>query len=213
MTTQFGMEGCALIHMLAQVGAPATVVYLDTHFFFRETYELRDRLVDHYPTIHFENRGALLTCAEQEKLYGPELWRSDPDRCCQIRKVEPMQRVLEGVDAWITGIRRDQSSSRSAIRQVEWDWQFDLLKISPLAAWTRGQVWDYVRGNNAPYNPLHEREYPSIGCTHCTKPVPGSTPSEYSREGRWSQAGKTECGLHVDNDGPMTPEPEGAINA
>ncbi len=196
MTTSFGMEGCALIDMYARLGGPLTVVYLDTMFFFPETYALRDRMIERYPMIRFVNRGTTLTPEEQERRYGPELWKTDPDRCCRLRKVEPMAEVMREVDVWITGLRRSQSETRAALRVVDWDWQFQVLKISPLANWDRQQVWDYVRANGVPYNELHERGYPSIGCTHCTRPVAGLKIGEYSRAGRWSGHEKTECGLH-----------------
>jgi phosphoadenosine phosphosulfate reductase len=196
LTTSFGMEGCALIDMYARQGAAPTVVYLDTMFFFPETYALRDRMVARYPLLTFVNRGTSLTPEAQEARYGPELWRWNPDLCCQLRKVEPFQPALAGADVWITAITRSQGGSRQNIELVSWDWQYQVIKICPLADWDRAQVWDYVQRNNVPYNELHERGYSTIGCTHCTKPVPGSTPAEYRRDGRWVGLEKTECGLH-----------------
>jgi phosphoadenosine phosphosulfate reductase len=198
ITTAFGMEGCALIDMVAAHGAPVRVIYLDTMFHFPETYALRDRMAARYPCLRFESHGTTLTSEAQAEQYGPELWRHDPDRCCAIRKVAPMEEALSGVDVWITGLTRSQSAERSAIRVVEWDWKYDLLKVSPLATWDRARVWDYVRSHDVPYNELHERGYPTVGCTHCTRPVPGAGPGEYSRNGRWAGTGKTECGLHMD---------------
>lgn len=196
VTTAFGMEGCALVDMVARTGRAARITYLDTHFLFPETIVLRDRLVRRYPHLTFINEGTSLTPADQEAVHGPRLWERDPDLCCRIRKVEPMQRVLEKSDVWITGIRREQSEARSQVRVVEWDWRFDVLKINPMARWSRADVWDYVRERQVPYNTLHEHGYPSIGCTHCTAAVPGATPSSYSRSGRWQGQEKTECGLH-----------------
>ena len=196
ITTSFGMEGCALIDMVAAHGRPVRVIYLDTMFLFPETYRLRDRVAERYPHLVFENRGTSLTPDEQERLFGPELWRRDPDACCRLRKVEPMRAALAGVDVWVTGLTRSQSAVRSALEVVAWDWQYQLVKVNPLATWTRAQVYDYVRRRGAPYNVLHERGYPSIGCTHCTLPVPGNELGEYSREGRWTSEHKTECGLH-----------------
>ncbi len=196
-TTQFGMEGCALIDMLAHTGSQVEVVYLDTQFFFAETYALRDRLVERYPSITFRNEGSPLSVADQAATYGDELWRRDPDACCELRKVAPMRRVMERTDVWITGLRRGQSAARGELQAVQWDWRFDVLKINPLARWSRSDVWRYVQEREVPFNPLHEREYPSIGCVHCTKPVPGSSIGEYSREGRWAETEKTECGLHL----------------
>ena len=197
VTTAFGMEGCALIDMLARTSKPITVTYLDTHFFFPETYALRDRLSERYPTLRFVNAGTPLTPEEQAARYAPELWKSDPDKCCMLRKVVPMWDLMKGADVWLTGIRRDQSPARADTRVVEWDWRFDVLKINPFAYWTRHQVWDYVRSNDVPYNPLHDQGYPSIGCTHCTTPVLGSEIGEYSRAGRWAGTEKKECGLHL----------------
>jgi phosphoadenosine phosphosulfate reductase len=198
MTTSFGMEGCALVDMYAKYNKPLTVVYLDTMFFFRETYELCEEMAARYPHLKFVNRGTTLTPDEQEKIYGAELWKHNPTLCCKIRKVDPMYPVMAGADVWITGLRRSQSSTRAAIKVIDWDWKYQVLKISPLATWERGQIWEYIRKNNVPYNKLHEQGYPTVGCTHCTKPVEGSKIGEYSRDGRWSQTagGKTECGLH-----------------
>ncbi|MCA9250293.1 MAG: phosphoadenylyl-sulfate reductase [Phycisphaerae bacterium] len=196
MTTSFGMEGCALIDMYASLGKPLTVIYLDTMFFFPETYALRDEMVERYPHVDFVNRGTDLTPEQQAAQYGDELWKTDPDQCCKIRKVDPMHNVLVDVDVWITALRRTQSITRAHLQVVEWDWQYQLLKVSPLAAWEREDIWKYVQERNVPYNKLHEQGYPTVGCTHCTSKVEGSKPGEYSRSGRWKEFNKTECGLH-----------------
>ncbi len=104
--------------------------------------------------------------------------------------------AMADVDVWITGLRRSQSATRANLRMIDWDWRYQVLKISPLACWERPQIWAYIQENDVPYNELHEQGYPTVGCTHCTKAVPGSKPGEYSRAGRWSGSGKTECGLH-----------------
>jgi phosphoadenosine phosphosulfate reductase len=196
MTTSFGMEGCALIDMYARHGKPMTVVYLDTMFFFPETYTLRDRMIERYPHLDFANRGTKLTLEEQAARHADELWKHNPTLCCRLRKVDPMHDAMAEVDVWITGLRRSQSATRANLRVIDWDWRYQVVKISPLAAWERPRVWEYIQKNDVPYNELHERGYPTIGCTHCTEPVPGSTPAEYSRTGRWSGSDKTECGLH-----------------
>jgi phosphoadenosine phosphosulfate reductase len=196
ITTSFGMEGCALIDMFAAQGAAPTVVYLDTLFFFPETYALRDRMARRYPLITFINRGTSLTPEAQAARHGPELWRRDPDLCCWIRKVEPMRQALAGADVWVSAITRSQTESRQATPLIAWDWQYQVLKVCPLVDWDRAQVWDYVQKHDVPYNELHERGYPTIGCTHCTAPVKGTGPGDYSRDGRWAVNGKTECGLH-----------------
>lgn len=198
VTTSFGMEGCALIDMVARRGVPVPVVWLDTGFLFPETYALRDRMAARYPHLRFENRGTALTPEEQARRYGPELWRHDPDLCCALRKVDPMRQALVGVDVWLSGLMRSQSPARAGLRTVEWDWQYQLVKVSPLAGWDRRRVREYVRAHDVPYNELHDRGYPTLGCTHCTLPVHGLRPGEYSRQGRWSGTRKTECGLHFD---------------
>jgi len=196
MTTSFGMEGCALIDMYARCGRPLTIIYVDTGFFFPETYALRDRMIERYPGMTFVSAGTRLTPAQQAEQYGEALWKSNPDLCCELRKVRPMAEVMRNVDVWITGLRRSQSPTRANLRVVDWDWKFQVLKISPLANWDRRQVWDYIQTHGVPYNTLHERGYPTIGCTHCTRPVPGSQIGDYTRAGRWADTGKTECGLH-----------------
>lgn len=196
MTTSFGMEGCALIDMYAKFQRPLEVIYLDTMFFFKETLELRDRMAERYPHLSFVNRGTTLTPEEQEKKYGPELWKTNPDLCCRLRKVDPMVEVMRDVDVWITGLRRSQSVTRANMGMIDWDWRYQLLKVSPIAKWERPEIWEYIKKNDVPYNALHEQGYPTVGCTHCTKAVPGSRPDDYSRAGRWSDMEKTECGLH-----------------
>ncbi len=195
-TTGFGMEGCVLVDMLDRAGYRGAIIYLDTHFLFPETHALRDRLAARYPKLTFVNAGTDVTPAAQAARLGPRLWETDPDRCCDLRKVQPMRRVMQGRDVWVTAIRREQSAARAHTRFVEWDHRYDLLKIAPLAYWSRRQVYDYIKANRVPYNELHERGYPSIGCTHCTRSVPGARPDDYSRSGRWSGTEKTECGLH-----------------
>jgi phosphoadenosine phosphosulfate reductase len=195
--TSFGMEGCALIDMYAGHGVPLEVFYLDTGFFFPETHAVRRRLEARYPHLRFVNRGTGLSPALQEELFGPELWRTDPDICCRVRKVAPMHDALREADVWVTALTRSQSAARAGVQLVEWDWQFQVLKVNPLARWDRGRVLAYVRDRGVPYNALHDRGYASIGCTHCTRPVAGLRPGDYSREGRWSGTGKTECGLHT----------------
>ena len=196
VTTGFGMEGCALVDMIARHGVALPVLYLDTGFLFAETLRLRDRLAARYPHLSFERRATEVTPEEQEAHYGPELWMREPDACCSLRKVEPMREALGDVDVWVTGLMRSQSPSRAGLGVVEWDWQYQLLKVNPLASWNRAQVWEYVQRHEVPYNELHDRGYPTLGCTHCTLPVAGNTTGEYTREGRWRGRAKLECGLH-----------------
>jgi phosphoadenosine phosphosulfate reductase len=178
-------------HLASTVNPDARFFYLDTDVLFEETYETRDRLAEALG-IEF-HRFHNLTLAEQEAEHGPELWNRDPDACCGLRKVEPMRRALSSVDCWVAGVRRADSSSRAKTPKFGWDKRFYLWKLNPLADWTERDVWNYIREHHLPYNPLHDRGYPSIGCTHCTQPV---EPGGDLRDGRWSGLAKTECGIN-----------------
>ena len=178
-------------HMASTVNPEARFFYLDTDVLFEESYETRDRLAEALG-IEFD-RFHNLTLEEQEAEHGPELWNRDPDACCGIRKVEPMRRALSSVDCWVAGVRRADSSTRSKTPKFAWDKRFNLWKLNPLADWTERDVWNYIREHHLPYNPLHDHGYPSIGCTHCTKPV---EPGGDLRDGRWSGLEKTECGIN-----------------
>jgi phosphoadenosine phosphosulfate reductase len=197
-----GPSGMVLLDMIAEIDRSVEVFYLDTDFLFPETYRLRDIAAARYGVTP-AGYMSLLTPAEQAARYGEALWARDPDACCAIRKVEPNRRALAGKRAWISGIRRDQAKTRAAVGIVEWDEKFGLVKVNPLATWTEAQVWKYIVERGVPYNELHDRGYPSIGCTHCTRPVaPGSDP----RSGRWQGFDKTECGLHVPVPAPADPQ-------
>ena len=184
-------QSSVLVHMVSELGLDVDIVELDTHLFFKETYETRERLVERYGlTLIVPD---VLTIAEQHKREGPNLWETNPDRCCHIRKVEPLLEALEPYDAWVSGIRREQSPSRAGARKVEHSDRYGVCKVQPLADWTEKDVWRYSVRNEIPYNPLHDAGYPSIGCTHCTRsPGNGAGP----RDGRWANAEKTECGLN-----------------
>lgn len=191
-----GPSGMVLLDMIAQIEPRVEVFYLDTEFLFPETYETRDRAMERYgiTPVAYESK---LTPERQAAEYGDELWLRDPDLCCALRKVEPNARALEGKRAWVTGIRRDQGSGRADAQVVQWDEKFGLVKVLPLARWTEGDVWSYIVRHDVPYNPLHDSNYPSIGCTYCTKPVvKGADP----RSGRWQGTDKTECGIHTPGD-------------
>jgi len=189
----FGPEGVALIDIAARVQPEFLVFTLDTDFLFPETYDLMQRIEKRY-RIRVEKLKSAVTPDDQERLHGPALWGRDPDACCNLRKVEPLRKKLSQLRAWVTSIRRDQTPARASVLKVEWDAKFHLVKINPLADWTAGKVWKYIHDNDLPYNPLHDRGYPSIGCTHCTRTV---QPGENARAGRWSGFNKTECGLHT----------------
>jgi len=192
IASSFGAEGVVLIHLAAQARPDFRVFTLDTDFLFPETYALIDAIEQRY-RIKVERIKPRLTSDEQGQEFGKALWSREPDLCCNIRKVEPLTKKLAELDAWVTGIRRDQAPTRANARKLAWDSKFGLIKINPLADWKWEQVWDFIRAHSIPYNPLHDRGYPSIGCTYCTRPVRAG---EDLRAGRWSGFQKTECGLH-----------------
>lgn len=178
--TGFGAEGCVVIDLIAQHQLPIDVCTLDTELLFPETYALWRQLEARYG-ITIRAARAEHTIADQEAVLGPALWSRDPDRCCELRKVEPLRRALAGFDGWITGVRREQSPERATAHVVEHDRTFGVVKINPLVTWTRDEVWAHIRANDVPFNPLHERGYPTIGCQPCTSPAAG----EAARAGRW----------------------------
>jgi phosphoadenosine phosphosulfate reductase len=194
LTCSWQKQSSVLVHMVSELGLDVEVIELDTQLFFRETYETRDRLVERYG---FElRRPHVPTIAEQHRREGPNLWQTDPDRCCHIRKVEPLLTALEPYDAWISGIRRDQAPSRAGTTpKLQWSERYAVWKLHPLADWDERRVWAYIRVNDIPYNPLHESGYRSIGCIPCTRPT---RPDEEERAGRWAGADKLECGIHLD---------------
>ena len=193
ISSAFGVEGMVLIDIASRVRPNFRLFTLDTEFLFPETYNLMDRVEQRYG-ITIERVYPWLSPEEQERLHGAALWQRNPDQCCDLRKVEPLRRKLGELQAWITSIRRDQTAARARAGKVEWDEKFGLVKINPLADWSSKQVWRYIREHDVPYNALHDRNYPSIGCTHCTRAV---RPGEDPRAGRWSETSKTECGLHI----------------
>jgi phosphoadenosine phosphosulfate reductase len=193
MATAFGAGGCCLIHMLAEIEPGVRVFNLDTGYQFPETLELRGRIKARYG-IEVELVRPELTVAEYEAMHGGPLYRRRPDQCCHDRKVVPLRRALFGYDAWVSAIRRDQTTDRARAGVVQWDAKFDLLKVNPLLHWTRRDVWQFLLANDVPYNPLHDRGYPSIGCWPCTGAVADSADE---RAGRWAGTAKKECGLHV----------------
>jgi len=193
LVTSFGPTGMVILDRLAKLSPGIKVITIDTDFLFEETYTLREQIQRRYP-IQLEIRKSALSPAMQAQVYHPELWRVNPDLCCHLRKVIPLGEVLSGLDAWLTGLRRDQSTTRAESPLVTWDSKYDLVKINPLVHWTRGQVWSYLLENNVPYNPLHDQGYASIGCTHCTH---STTQPVDERAGRWQGSDKTECGIHL----------------
>jgi phosphoadenosine phosphosulfate reductase len=193
MATAFGPEGCVILHMLAEIEPRVRVFNLETGYQFAETLELRDRIAERYG-IEVELIRPDTTVAEYEARHNGPLYVSNPDQCCFDRKIIPLRRAVAGHDAWISSIRADQSADRARADVVGWDAKFGLVKVNPLLAWTHRDVWAFVVANKVPYNPLHDRGYPSIGCWPCTRAVAPGEGDE--RAGRWAGQAKTECGLH-----------------
>jgi len=182
-----------LVH-LASVEAPGVdVLFLDTGYHFAETIGTRDAVAAVYD-VNVRTLLPLLTIEQQAAEHGPDLWSRDPDACCAIRKVEPLERGLAQYDAWVTGMRREDAPTRRDIDVVGWDSRRDKPKLNPLAAWTQADVDAYAEANGVLMNPLRQVGYASIGCAPCTRPV---AEGEDPRAGRWSGTGKTECGLHT----------------
>jgi phosphoadenosine phosphosulfate reductase len=196
MATAFGPEGLVIIHMLAQIEPRTPVFNLDTGYQFKETLELRDEVARRYG-IEVELKQPATMVAEYEAANGGPVYSHSPDRCCQERKITVLQQASIGMRAWMSGIRRDQSPDRARASIVHWDRKFGLVKVSPLANWTKSQVWKLITDENTPYNPLHDQGYTSIGCWPCTRAVMFG---EDERAGRWSGTAKTECGLHTLSD-------------
>jgi phosphoadenosine phosphosulfate reductase len=193
LATGFGAEGCVLIDLVARHGLAIDLFTLDTGLLFPETYGLWRELEARYG-VTIRSVKPAQTVRQQAETEGDRLWAREPARCCERRKVAPLTSVLSDLDAWVTAIRRDQTSARADARVVEWDSRFGLVKINPLAAWTKAQVWDYIGTHQVPYNALHDQGYPSIGCHPCTSRV---AEGEDDRSGRWRGTEKTECGLHA----------------
>ncbi|HRC61673.1 MAG: phosphoadenylyl-sulfate reductase [Dehalococcoidia bacterium] len=189
-----GISGMVLMDMVQNLAPSTEVFYLDTDYLFPETYEMVDTAKAKWVGANIVGYRTDVSTEEQARIHGANLWERDPDLCCEIRKVEPNRRALDGKAAWISGLRRDQSTDRGSTPAVQWDAKFGLVKVNPLINWDEKKVWAYIFKHSVPYNPLHDRGYPSIGCTNCTKPVkPGDDP----RSGRWSGMDKDECGLHT----------------
>ena len=199
LASGFGPTGIVLMHLASQLQIRIPVFYLQTDLLFPETMALRDELAQHLG-IEFIEIHSGLSLEEQARQYGPELWQRDPDLCCHLRKVEPLRRFLANKRAWITGLRRDQSPNRAQTPVIAWDQANRLIKLNPLATWTRDRVWKYIHEHDLPYNTLHDTGYPSIGCIPCTQ---AAANSNNERSGRWVGLAKTECGIHTQPDGKI----------
>ena len=191
LACSFQKEESVLLDMLFELEPKARVFALDTHVLFPETYAVWREIEKRYGTRIEVYEGPSL--GRQAAVHGDELWARKPDLCCSIRKVEPLARALADLDAWVTGLRRDQSPTRADAPKLGWDDRHELWKASPLADWSDEQCWAYIDERELPVNPLHRQGYASIGCTHCTAPGEG-------REGRWAGIEKVECGLHPVGD-------------
>ena len=187
LACSFQKEETVLLDMLLTIDPKAHVFALDTGVLFPETYAAWRATEQRYGITIEAVSGPSL--GYQSAANGDKLWETNPNLCCAIRKVEPLTRKLATVDAWIVGIRRDQSPTRAHAQKIAWDESFEIWKAAPLADWSDDAVWDYIREHDLPTNALHAQGYSSIGCTYCTKPGSG-------REGRWAGNEKTECGLH-----------------
>ncbi|MBT6177453.1 MAG: phosphoadenylyl-sulfate reductase [Deltaproteobacteria bacterium] len=191
--TGFGLEGCVLIDLIARHDLAIDIFTLDTGLFFRETYQLWSDLEKRYGVVIRGVRSEL-SVEDQSRELGDKLWEHQSAKCCEIRKVIPLQKELKTFSGWVSAIRRDQSPTRAGAPILSYDERFDLVKVNPLVAWTKEDVWSYARKNDVPFNPLHLQGYPSIGCLPCTSEV---RPGEDDRAGRWRGSNKTECGIHA----------------
>ncbi|MUK90395.1 phosphoadenylyl-sulfate reductase [Ornithinibacillus sp. L9] len=189
----FGAEGIVLIDLISKVNPHANIVFLDTDLHFTETYTLIEKVKQKYPKLDLNIVKPSLTLDEQTKQFGESLWERNPNLCCSIRKIQPLENELSKVDAWISGLRREQSITRKNTEYINKDERFKRVKICPLIHWSWEDVWDYIKLNDLPYNELHDQNYPSIGCEMCTLPVRNG---DDSRAGRWVNFEKKECGLH-----------------
>jgi len=186
------MADAVLAHLASTVAPGIDVVFLDTGYHFAETIGTRDAVEATLP-VNLVNVTAEQTVAEQDATYGKDLFNRDPDLCCALRKVKPLEQALAGYDAWATGLRRDETHNRVIAPVIGWDVKKRKVKVSPLARWTGEEVERYIQDNNVLVNPLQYDGYPSIGCWPCTRRV---APGEDPRSGRWAGTGKTECGIH-----------------
>ncbi|MDO6655082.1 phosphoadenylyl-sulfate reductase [Anaerobacillus sp. 1_MG-2023] len=192
----FGVEGVVLIDLISRINQNAKIVFLDTGLHFDETYELINKVKAKYPSLNIKLKQPKESVEEQALSKGDALWERDPGQCCNLRKIIPLHEELDHVSAWISGLRREQSPLRQKTNYFNRDDKFQAIKVCPLIHWTWKDVWRYVYEKDLPYNPLHNKGYPSIGCAVCTESVlEGSD----SRAGRWANQEKTECGLHLDS--------------
>jgi len=192
MTTAFGYSGMVLLNYVKDVYPDIPIYFIDTTFHFEETLKLRLKIMDEWG-MNIRKVGSHRSESELMDLLGEEAYRSNPDTCCYYRKVEPLEDILEKGTVWLSATRRDQSKTRADSNVIDIDGRGH-IKVNPLFDWNRDDCWNYIRKYDVPYNPLHDQSYPSIGCTHCTRPVDLGGDE---RSGRWIGLDKTECGLHI----------------
>ena len=192
LTVASSMQDTILPHMFGTRLPGVDVLFLETGYHFAETTATREESAKRFP-ITIINALPKQTVAEQDAQYGAQLHDRDPNLCCALRKVEPLERSLKGYDAWVTGARRVDAVTRANMPVIQWDANHGLVKISPLALWSDDQIEKYQVDHDLPRNPLVAQGYPSIGCAPCTRAV---TPGEDARAGRWAGQDKTECGIH-----------------
>jgi phosphoadenosine phosphosulfate reductase len=196
--TSFQGAGLVMLDLARRNSLPLPVFTLDTGLLFPETVALKRRLEDFFG-IAIEALEPDLTVDQQADINGPELWTRSPDLCCMLRKVLPLRDKLCDLDCWVTGLRREQADSRAGIGIIEL-YVFDeasgrdIVKLNPMANWSRDAVWQYIRDRHIPYNPLHDRGYGSLGCAPCTRQTANG---ENERAGRWTGFNKVECGIHT----------------
>ena len=196
IASAFQAEGTVVMHLATQLRPDVPILFLETGYQFAETLAFKEQLTERLGLNVVDLTGTY-TVAEQAERFGPRLYERDPERCCDLNKVQPMFEALRGLDAWITAFRRDSSPTRANapfVEQYELEPERWITKVNPMAAWTRQQVWGYLREHDLPHNPLYDLGYASIGCAPCTRP---RLPGEGEREGRWAGLAKWECGIHV----------------
>lgn len=192
LASALGPQSIVALDLALRQGLRPAVVLLDTGLLFDETLELADRLEQRFE-ITIERVQSTLSLEDQAELHGHALWERDPAKCCELRKVLPLAKRLSRARAWMTGLRRTGSLTRTDVESVEWDGEHGLVKINPLAWWPRARVFEHLHDNALPYNPLLDEGYASVGCQPCTSPI---RPGEDERAGRWRGRAKTECGIH-----------------
>ena len=195
MTTAFGYSGVVLMSIVKDIFPDLPIYFIDTRMHFEETLKLAEKLKKEW-NLNIIYISSQYTEEEMEVLIGKEAYKTNPDLCCQYRKVEPLLRILKTKDAWLSSIRRDQAVTREFIDVIEIDAR-GVVKINPMYNWTKDQTWMYIRKYDLPYNPLHDQYYPSIGCKPCTSPV---DKGGNERDGRWRGMPKVECGIHAFNN-------------